>query len=212
MLSNSVGVRAIPVSIINMICQILLYLNVKYFIRKKSKNVNLPPVIFGRYQRNVMTYKQIILVVFIMFLFNLRFPIYTLLTGYVKFQFDFRPFILLSTICDDLIFSLIFPIYILVTISKDFPDFFDNTLSTRENVAKFYIHQQNFAPRDPKIENTFDINAQKLRFNRIFLQEMNAKNDSSSKRCIPKQNNTITLALGVTTEEKIGLPPIEIGT
>ena len=146
-----------------------------------------------------------------MFLFNSRFPIYTLLTGYFKFQFDFRPLILLSTICDDLIFSIIFPIYILVTISNDFPDFFDNTLSTRENVTKFYIHQQNFAPRDPKIENTFDIDAQKLRFNRIFLQEMNAKNNASSKRCIPKQNKTMTLAL-MTSIEQIGLPPIEIMT
>ena len=91
----------------------------------------------------------------------------------------------------DLIFSIIFPIYILVTISNDFPDFFDNTLSTRENVGKFYIHQQNFAPRDPKIENTFDIDAQKLRFKRIFLQEMNAKNNSSSKRCSSVKYNVV---------------------
>ena len=57
----AVGLKANSVSFVYNLIIIFLYLNAKRFIKKKSKEKQKLPVIFGRYQRNVMTYKQDVL-------------------------------------------------------------------------------------------------------------------------------------------------------
>ena len=57
----AVGLKANSVSFVYNLIIIFLYLNAKGFIKKKSKEKQKLPVIFGRYQRNVMTYKQDVL-------------------------------------------------------------------------------------------------------------------------------------------------------
>ena len=126
------------------VCFIFLYLNAKGFIQKKSKDKQKLPAIYGRYQRNIITYKQSVLLAFLIIFHNISLHAFEYLSPTI--EIDTRRLFLSSNFIYNIFHCVLFPLYILKTIPNYIPDFFTNQSISKENKT-FYVIPPTIAPR-----------------------------------------------------------------
>ena len=89
------------------------------------------------------------------------------------------------TIIDDLIFSVCFPAFLLLSVANDFPDFYDNETENRKKVDGFYVTPPTLAPREQKIVHFPHQKAHKVRSRvrfKTLASIIHIENESRSSR------------------------------
>ena len=119
----------------------LLFYFSKRFVSGKSQNKSKLPVIFGRYQRNVVTFKQTI--VFNSVIMSLM--VFQLFLMYDKDSHDLAIMFPLST---DL-FASLFDIYLIIKIESKFSK--PRSKNKVSQQRSFYVRQQEMVPRKDSI-------------------------------------------------------------
>ena len=170
--TSTFGLRANIASAIFNIGFIILYINGLIFIRTKSQNGTKIPSIFGRYQRNLMTYKLNMLLVFVQLLQQLHFPLLHI------FSFNWNLDDNTITICFfficDIIYFILLPIYIISLASKKISNFTGAwftgcNFTGKENEESTQI-KKNFYVRPPIIRPRRTFNFTETRFSQVQVK------------------------------------------
>ena len=138
------GLRANIASAIFNIGLIILYINGLIFIRTKSQNGTKIPAIFGRYQRNLMTYKLNMLLVFVQLLQQLHFPLLHIFS--FNWNLDNNTITIWFFFICDIIYFILLPVHILSLASKKMSNFTENEKSTQIK-KNFYVRPPVITPR-----------------------------------------------------------------
>ena len=160
--TSTFGLRANIASAIFNIGFIILYINGLIFIRTKSQNGTKIPSIFGRYQRNLMTYKLNMLLVFVQLLQQLHFPFLHILSFNWSLD-DYKITIWFFFICD-IIYFILFPVHILSLASKKISNFTENKNEESTQIKK------NFYVRPPIIRPRRTFNFTETRFSQVQVK------------------------------------------
>ena len=103
------------------------------------------PVIFGRYQRNALTLKQILFQEVILTIFYLRNP---LIVGFSIDPDLARPLVFVSNlIINNLLMDFLFPIYALYILKKNVPKFFQANSCEVVRSTPFFVRNPKIQPR-----------------------------------------------------------------
>ena len=119
---------------------IILYYNAIKYVKKGSQNGQIP-VKYGRYQRNVITYKQLMILSVISIICTVSSSLFiqeNLFNSLFAFNFIVLFFL-----------GVVFPTYLLITIGNTIPDFHKNI--TRQK-TEFYVIPLKFEP-EPREQN-----------------------------------------------------------
>ena len=116
-------------------------------LRKRSCSKNKPPVIYGRYQRNALTYRETVFVAFMNSLILFKWLLkdifnyfgYSLITRYARF-------VIPDLIVHNLINGILLPIYTILNLTDKIPDFFYSNAEKTES-KRFYAIQHFVEPR-----------------------------------------------------------------
>ena len=125
---------------------IILFYNSILFIRGKSKDDKLP-VKYGRYQRNILTFKQTIILGTLNAILGLRMTTFLFIQSYMNLNNShfFQLLVLSNIIFVDVMFMLVLPLFTLFNLHLRMPDFFKN--SKEKKIDFCYI----FPPLEPRL-------------------------------------------------------------
>ena len=107
----------------------LLYLRSIKFVRNRSKNKSKPPAIFGRYQRNLLTYSDTIILISLL-IFSSPFHLYSLFQIF-NVNLHQLTLTLIRSIGICIIIGILLPAYTLFNLKKKIPDFFSESNSCK---------------------------------------------------------------------------------
>ena len=126
---------------------IILFYNSILFIRGKSKDDKLP-VKFGRYQRNILTFKQTIILGTLNAVLGLRMTTFLFIQSYMNLNNShfFQLLVLSNIIFVDVMFMLVLPLFTLFNLHLHMPDFFKNS---KEKKIEFCYIFPSMEPRRP---------------------------------------------------------------
>ena len=107
---------------------IILFYNSILFIRGKSKDDKLP-VKYGRYQRNILTFKQTIILGTLNAILGLRMTTFLFIQSYMNLNNShfFQLLVLSNIIFVDVMFMLVLPLFTLFNLHLRMPDFFKDS-------------------------------------------------------------------------------------
>ena len=145
---KSVALRVSITSFIFLIIYSFMYSKVKRFVRSKSKGGKVPEI-FGRYQRNIITYEQTLIIAFLLFPIDIRLPLIGLLKK-MNVIFNEKHVIIISNIISSLVFGFVIPLKIVMSIKNHIPGFYSNNGENKREVTFFYVSEPSFEPRRPE--------------------------------------------------------------
>ena len=123
---------------------ILPYLEAVRFMRKRSEAKDRLPIIYGKFQRNIITYKQTVILVSMLSLIAVSLPVLQYATN--VFDINIKIYLLNIHLATAIFYCIGFPIYILLNISNYFPDFYSNSTKHKEPMI-FYVSKPCYHPR-----------------------------------------------------------------
>ena len=131
---------------------LIFYFASWYYIKSKSKNGKVPSK-FGRYQRNIYTFSDTVLIVTTIFFavsISCIFEMYVhFAEGYNKSQL--QTLILLMNFFFDLITSFVLPLLLIIKLLRKIPDLFYKKTKCTPSINVFYVRQPDFVPREDVI-------------------------------------------------------------
>ena len=161
--------------IMNLFFLHLLYFRSSKFVWSKSKDSKKPPAIVGRFQRNVLTFKDTVIIVTIVIMKIM--PSFFLSNIYLNYSY----LNLFLNIVLTIGVGIIFPSCIIHNLENTIPDFFSNSHVAKTN-NKFYIRKTYIEPRRDltlsDISNLQFITWRSRRTQRCFLSD-----DCKCNRC-----------------------------
>ena len=123
---------------------ILPFFEAVRFMRRKSEAKKRLPIIYGTFQRNIITYKQNVILASLLTLIPVSLPVLQHVTN--EFDINIKIYLLNIHLAFMIFFCVGFPIYILVDIPNYFPDFYSNSTKHNEPMI-FYVSKPCFKPR-----------------------------------------------------------------
>ena len=134
---------------------IMLYLNANNFIKKRSNKNGQIPVCYGRFQRNVLTFKQTLIFGGLNSIFSCRTSMFILLKKQFGIVLNHKYYFYVSNIFIlDFLIYIVFPLYILFFMYRKVPDFYKNSNSSNLPITVFYINTPTFVPRRPSVQSS----------------------------------------------------------
>ena len=158
----------------------LLYFRSSQLIKSRSKDSKKPPAIVGRFQRNVLTFKDtVILVSMVMitmmppYFLSKLFSLFNIHLNYSNLNFFLNSVLTFGV-------GIVFPSYIIYNLENTIPDFFSKSYGAKNNTNKFHVRNTYFEPRRDFSDksNLQFITWQSRRTQRCFLSE-----DCKCNRC-----------------------------
>ena len=147
-INKSVALHGSITSFIFLIINSFMYFKVKRFVRSKSKGEKVPEI-FGRYQRNIITYEQTLIISFLLFPIDIRLPLIGLLKN-MNVIFSEKHVIIISNIVSTLVFGFVIPLKIVMSIKNHIPGFYSNNGENKREITFFYVSEPSFEPRRPE--------------------------------------------------------------
>ena len=111
------------IGIVFLVLCLILFCNAMMFIQKSSKNDQVP-VKYGRYQRNVTTFKQSMVFGASKYLWLLAYVIVMNNEGLIEPHILRQVILWCNLIVFDISYGVLWPCFILITLKERIPDFF----------------------------------------------------------------------------------------
>ena len=115
----------------------LLYFCSSHLVKRKSKHSKKPPAIIGRFQRNILTFKDTVILVTIVMITMM--PPYFISNLFSLFNIHLNNSysnLFLNSVLTFVV-GVVFPSYIIYNLENTFPDFFSNSYEAKNNILTF---------------------------------------------------------------------------
>ena len=166
---------------INAVILILTFVSAKLYVRKRSKS-NKTPAKFGRFRRNIFTYKQIVIIGLLNYSFHLLDVVLMNIFNRETFQ-TFRKLHFFNHILYlTLIVGVAIPAFILFDLNKRKPEFFMKTSKVAPAKTKFVqISSQYIVPRRDNLQSYSGSATRSHKFSFLSSEDEALKNCENSK-------------------------------
>ena len=152
----------------------LLYFCSSHLVKRKSKHSKKPPAIIGRFQRNILTFKDTVILVTIVMITMMPPYFISNLFGLFNIHLNNSYSNLFLNSVLTFVVGVVFPSYIIYNLENTLPDFFSNSYEAKNNM-NFYVRKPYVEPRRglkfSDISNLQFITWRSKRTQRCFLSD-----------------------------------------